>query len=146
MNKNNQLEAKTLLETLKQNGHRTTKTRTLIVTHLSKVTSPVAASDLILMLKKHGRDVNKTTVYRELQFLKEQSVVNEIDLLEGQKRYELTDPNHHHHHLVCVKCQYIQCVEMPNDLDSLEKSIQKKHKFKITGHILEFFGICQKCS
>jgi Fe2+ or Zn2+ uptake regulation protein len=139
-------KATALLAALKEKGHRTTKTRSLVISYLVQTEHPVAAHDLITMLKKQGRDVNKTTVYRELLFLKDEGIINEIDLLEGQKRYELADPHHHHHHLVCTKCKSIRCVEMPNDLDALEQRIKKQHHFHVTGHILEFFGLCKKCT
>jgi Fur family ferric uptake transcriptional regulator len=134
-----------ILDILKSKGHRMTSTRKEVIDHLVKQAKPIAAQELLSHFKKKGRVVNKTTIYREILFLKEAHVINEIDLLEGQKRYELHDPTNHHHHLVCINCKTIMCVEMPGDLDRIEKEIKKKYKFEVTGHVLEFFGKCNQC-
>jgi Fe2+ or Zn2+ uptake regulation protein len=134
-----------ILAELKSRGHRHTKTRQEVIEHFVKKSKPISAVEILDHLKSKKLAVNKSTVYREIFFLKEQGIINEIDLLEGQKRYELNNPDDHHHHLVCIKCSSIQCVEMPGDLDKIEKDIQRKHQFQITGHILEFFGVCSSC-
>ena len=122
-----------------------TKTREAIVEIFALATTPISAAEVIETLGVKKLAVNKTTVYRELDFLEEQGIVREIDLLEGQKRYELHQPDHHHHHLVCRKCSNILCIDLPQDLDQLEARIAKQHKFKIEHHVLEFFGLCSKC-
>lgn len=134
-----------ILASLKQAGHRITKVRQAVIDILQNSKTPITVSDLITRLERRKLKVNKTTVYRELEFLLTQKVIREIDLLEGMKRYELIDEGGHHHHVVCLKCSNIQCVDMERDLDQLERYIQKNYGFKVTHHTLEFFGICSRC-
>lgn len=136
---------KDLLSLLTDSGHRVTKVRKALLEILASLSTPLTVPQLLEALKQQSLPVNKTTVYRELEFLMAQKVVLEVDLLDGAKRYEIKEAGSHHHHLVCTSCRAIQCVEMHQDLDSLEQKICKKHKFKITSHVLEFFGICESC-
>jgi len=122
-----------------------TRARAALVTLFSDSHTPFTAAELGSELAKLDISVNKTTIYRELDFLMAEQIVREIDLMDGKKRYELFQHQGHHHHLVCTKCKQIQCVELPQDLDALERKIERSHGFKITSHVLEFFGLCTHC-
>jgi len=86
-----------------------------------------------------------TTVYRSLEALVAQRLVQAVELGDGEKRYEAINPGEHHHHLICSVCKdsvhLDQC--LIQDLDSVIKS---KYGFQVTSHLLEIFGTCKKCS
>jgi len=121
-----------------------TQARRILIEIFVAQAAPVTVDQLLTTLKKRGLSVNKTTVYRELDFLKEQKIIREIDLLEGRKRYELRG-DEHHHHLVCLECRDIRCITMEEDLDAIERGIEKEHGFRVASHTLEFFGVCAQC-
>jgi Fur family ferric uptake transcriptional regulator len=137
--------SESIIETLRSQGFRITKVRRGIIQGLADAPQPLSALEILHLLKSSLPKLNKTTIYRELDFLISNSIVSEIDILEGMKRYELVTSSHHHHHLVCTDCHTIQCVEMENDLDHLERKIKARHKFSVKSHILEFFGRCSRC-
>ena len=125
---------------------RITESRRRIIELLCQSRMPLSAPELLALLRQKRRQVNKTTVYRELEFLRRHKILRQIDLLEGKKRYELLQPDSHHHHVVCVRCQSIECIEMENELEHIEQKLLTKHKFHVTSHSLEFFGVCHRCS
>ena len=129
---------------LRSAGFRITNAREKLIELFCSAAQPLTVSELLTRLKRHGISPNKTTVYRELEFLVEQKILSEIDLLDRKKRYELLDDGHHHH-LLCDKCGKIQCVEMKNDLEHLESRLVREFGFKIKRHVLEFFGNCREC-
>ena len=133
-----------ILVTLKKDGFRLTKVRKALIEILGQTISPLSAFELLELLKTYDLVVNKTTVYRELEFLLINKVILELDLLDGMKRYELIDEGHHHH-LVCTLCRKIQCIGMKHDLDHLEQNISQQYSFQIESHVLEFFGRCLAC-
>jgi Fur family ferric uptake transcriptional regulator len=135
-----------LVTELKERGIRMTKIRRTLIELLSHSATPLSAADLLSQLSTRELSANKTTVYRELDFLLAEGLISEIDILDGMKRYEVVIAGHHHHHLVCTSCKSIQCAEMENDLTEIERMIRSKYHFKVTSHILEFFGVCTKCS
>jgi Fe2+ or Zn2+ uptake regulation protein len=136
-----------LIDALRTKGFRITKIRQAMIEALAAARQPVSAPQLLEQVSAKHPSVNKTTIYRELDFLADNKILSEIDILDGMKRYEILHPNHHHHHLVCTSCRDIQCVEVPHhDLHVLEGKIQQTHKFTVQSHVLEFFGLCSKCS
>lgn len=136
-----------ILSDLRKRGFRITKIRQSMLESLAAASQPISAPELLQTIAKEHASVNKTTIYRELDFLAHNGIIAEIDVLEGMKRYELLHPDHHHHHLVCTSCRDIQCVEVSHhELNAIENKIQTTHKFTVKSHVLEFFGLCSKCS
>jgi Fur family ferric uptake transcriptional regulator len=85
-----------------------------------------------------------TTVYRSLESLVSQGLVQAVDLGDGERRYEMVKPGEHHHHLVCDGCR--ASVHLDSCLvEELEDGIRTKYGFAVKGHILEIFGTCQSC-
>lgn len=133
-----------ILAILKEKGYRFARIRKAILDLLVKSPHPLSSPDIQQLLSKKKIDANKTTVYRQLAFLKEQNLIRELQFKDNAKRYEIVTKNHHHH-IVCVDCGHIEDVEAEKDLYYLEKKIAQEKKFKVENHSLEFFGICQKC-
>lgn len=145
--KHKQVSAADIVTSLRESGFRITKIRQAMLQVFADAKQPQSAQEILAALSPKHPTVNKTTVYRELEFLVKNSVISELDILDGMKRYELLESGHHHHHLVCKECRDIQCVEVPHhDLDALENRIQRSHNFKVTSHVLEFFGVCKNCA
>lgn len=109
----------------------------------NNLTQPADYCQIMEYLDKIGLKVNKTTVYRNLNSLLVENKITELDFGEGKKRYELRQ--NHHHHLVCNQCKKIECFEITKDLRQQETEIAKNTEFKITSHVLEFFGTCKGC-
>lgn len=128
---------------LKTDGHRITPIRGKILDVFSKAISPISAPDLQDSFALSKVNVNKTTIYRELDFLLKKTLINEVEFGDGKKRYELN--NGHHHHLICLNCKKIEDVDLETDLSKEEAKIKKDTGFKIKSHSLEFFGYCKNC-
>lgn len=134
-----------LVDELKQRGFPLTRARRAIANEFETVTQAFSAVELLSKLHERGLKVNKTTVYRELDNLVREHLVEELDMGEGLKRYELS-PNRHHHHVFCTACKKVICLPMEDELHLVEKRIEQDTHFVVQGHDLKFFGICQQCS
>ncbi len=133
-----------LIDELRAGNHRLTIIRKAILSLLLKVREPLSPADILGLLEKSKILANKTTIYRELDFLKKQDMIRELQLGDTAKYYEIKSGNHHHH-VICVKCDKVEDVVLEKDLDLQEKSIAKSKKFKILNHSLEFYGVCKGC-
>lgn len=134
-----------ILQKLKTGGERLTPVRLALLDILSQKHEPQTTHELGAALAKRGLHANKTTVYRQLETLEQYGIVQEINLADRAQRYELIAEEGHHHHLVCLTCGRIEDVAFATDIESQEKLIWKKNKFKVARHSLEFFGTCQSC-
>lgn len=133
-----------LKDSLKSQGFRMTKTRESILKILSHHKEPISVPEILECLSHEDINVNKTTAYRELDFLLEQGMIHELDFGDRKKHYELADRDHHHH-LICENCNSIQDVEFEEDLKEEEENIAKTTGFQVKRHALEFFGLCKNC-
>jgi len=65
----------------------------------------LSADALYDLLRSNGSPVGIATVYRNLKLMTRMGILRELELAEGQKRYEINQPSpHHHHHMLCVNC------------------------------------------
>ena len=138
------LERSSILERLKTGGYRLTRARMSIIDVFLTSPVPLSVPELIASLGARRVSVNKTTVYREVEFLKAREMIRELQLGDGLRRYELWSGNHHHH-LVCVRCNLIECLELEECIKGIEDRISREKKFSLIEHSLEFFGHCAGC-
>src|SRR3989344_9429796 len=115
---------------LRADGFRLTKIRKSILNFLTQNRKPVSSSRLRAYLIKNKISAHRTTVYRELLFLKKQNIVRELRLGENSKQYEIM-PEDDHHHIICINCDKIEDTELNKHLATEEKMITVNTKFKI---------------
>ena len=119
-----------------------TRSQEKILKLLINLNRAISAQDLYLELRKRKKEMGLATVYRSLEALKLEGVVNVRTLATGESLYSYVTRDNHH--LTCVNCgESIPFNECP--VHDLENRLEKSHEFKIYYHILEFFGLCQKC-
>lgn len=132
-----------ILQHISDKGYRLTKTRKGILDLLWKKHKPLSAIDIQSALKQRKNPVNKTTVYRELEFLVREKLAEEMVMNDGKRYYEVV--SEHHHHLICVQCKSIDDVVLENEFEREEALIERDAGFKVLNHSLEFFGLCEQC-
>ncbi len=140
------MDKEKILEELKNSGFKITKPRVAIVeTLLENSDGHLSVEELYDLVKEKNPDIGITTVYRTVMLLKELGILRKLDVDETRWRFEFSGNElHYHHHIVCTKCGKI--VEFNEDLlDGLEEEIEKKFGFKITNHMLIFYGLCKEC-
>lgn len=134
------------LKKLESQELRRTKNREVILNVLHKAKGPLAPPEIVEGCHALGRQVNKTTVYRELERMEQAGVVQKVILSDRKQYFELTERGHHHH-LVCTSCDEMQDITIEDArLIAQAEIIGKKYNFLITTHAIEFFGLCKQCS
>jgi len=135
-------------------GHRITLGREAILDVLIKANKHLSAEDIYMKVHSVYPSVGLTTVYRTLEILVKLGIIYKFDFGDGRARYEIVkDPKgvDHHHHLICSNCnRVIDYTEFIDDEVELfkrtEEGLAKKYDFKITNHLIQFYGLCKECS
>jgi Fur family ferric uptake transcriptional regulator len=135
-------------------GYRLTLGREAILDVLSKTEGHLSAEDIYMKIHPKYPNVGLTSIYRTLDILSNLGMVYKLDFGDGRARYEFAEgPKgaHHHHHLVCTGCnRVIDYTDFIDDeielLNQTERGLSKKYNFKITNHLIQFYGLCEKCS
>ncbi|MCK5491535.1 MAG: transcriptional repressor [Candidatus Omnitrophica bacterium] len=135
-------------------GYRLTLSRQAILDVLSKTSDHLSAEEIYHHAYKIHPSSGMSTVYRTLELLAQLQLVYKFDFGDGRARYELNrgieDKDHHHHHLICINCQriinYTDFIDEEVELlNKTEKGLTKKYNFRIMKHILQFYGLCERC-
>lgn len=134
-----------LIQRIRTAGLRMTEPRRRLLSVFLDSQMPLSAKNLLGRLADFGIEVNKTTVYREIESLIKIGVLKSIQLGERSTYYELASTEHHHH-LVCLGCNRVEDVDMnESSIAKQEQKIASERRFQISYHALEFFGLCQQC-
>ncbi|WP_088243458.1 Fur family transcriptional regulator [Calothrix rhizosoleniae] len=119
-----------------------TRSQQRILTLLKTTKKGISAQEIYVELRSLNQNMGLATVYRSLETLKLEGLVQMRRLGNGEALYSLTKQDKHH--LTCLQCgTSVTINQCP--AHGLEEQLQEKHNFKIFYHTLEFFGLCQKC-
>jgi Fur family ferric uptake transcriptional regulator len=90
--------------------------------------------------------VSLATVYRTLRLLSSMGLLQELELPEGGRRFELAgDAHRDHHHLVCIRCGRTEEFENPSVLAAGEAAAQH-HSFRLLECVLNVRALCPSCA
>ena len=131
----------------KLKGLRASKNRDDVISLLQQGASPMAVEDIYESIKKLNNKISLSTVYRIIEKLVNLNIVHKVTTLDDNRAlYEIVKDSHnHHHYMICVKCKkMIPIDDCP--VKELEKSIEDKTGFSITGHKFELYGECKNCA
>ena len=140
------MKSERFLKQLKEEGFRITKIRRWLVRFFEFSDLPITIPDLLDRMSENKVYPDKTTVYRELEFLAHHGLIAEATLRGTELAYE--SALGHHHHLVCENCHKVLHVDVEDlevKLRDVQKWLKSQSGFTDISHYLEFSGICQKC-
>ena len=90
--------------------------------------------------------VHLVTVYRTIELLKKEGLIDELDLLHlrGDRHYYETHGPRDHIHVACLKCGKVR--EFESRLyEQLKSQIEKDFAMKVTISRTEVGGYCAEC-
>ena len=137
----------TLKAELNERGWRMTPQREKILQTFRDLPAGnhLSAEDLLHQLEASGESISLSTIYRTLKLMARMGILRELELAEGHKHYEINQPSpHHHHHLICVRCN--KTIEFKSDsvLKVGAKTAQKEG-YHLLDCQLTIHAICPTC-
>ncbi len=119
-----------------------TRQRQVILDELRKLTSHPTADEVYQLVRRRLPHISLGTVYRNLEILAQNDMVRKLEFGGSQRRFDGTVDNHYH--VRCRQCGRMEdlSVEPLIDLNDVAAS---QTRFHITGHRLEFMGLCPDC-
>jgi Fur family ferric uptake transcriptional regulator len=129
---------------LRSRGRRLTKQRRLIWDAL--VADPdahLSADDVVARVREALPTIDASTVYRTLDLLVREGLVNRTDLGAGRAFFEPAH-EHLHHHVVCTSCGAVAHVH-DDALGDVRARLEQATGYELAGGELSFFGRCPRC-
>ena len=131
---------------LAERGIRMTQQRRAILTVIETAKKHLDASQILRKAQHLDASVDRSTVYRTLELLKRQGMIDELDLMHmnGERHYYERKLPQDHIHMACLRCGKI--TEFVSEIfESLKEQLQRDCRFHILVARLEVGGYCSGC-
>jgi Fur family transcriptional regulator, ferric uptake regulator len=135
-----------LQQALGSKGIRLTKQRRVILQVMETARRHLDASEILDRAQKIDENVTRVTVYRTLDLLKRQGLIDELDLLHlrGDRHFYESHGPRDHIHVACMKCGKVR--EFEGELyEELKRQISSDCEIDITVMRTEVGGVCHDC-
>jgi Fur family ferric uptake transcriptional regulator len=136
-------ELEDTVKALRAKGHRITVPRHWILRVLFEANRHLTCEQLHQRLVEHGIHVDEATVYRTLQWLKQNRIVAQTTLGSGADVYSLLLDDRHHH-LICIECGAESNLD-DSVFDSLRQRIRADYGFVSFIDHFAIPGLCRAC-
>jgi len=140
------MTTETILTAFEEMGLRNTRPRRLLAERLAALAASAtdfSTDELWHELKQVDPRLGRATVYRTVEVLLKEGVLDRVEFADGTHRYRVCGERHHHH-VTCTRCHRVIEVEtcLPGELFA---AIARTTDFALEGHSLELFGRCADC-
>ena len=134
--------SETIIALFKKHGMKITPQRLAVVNALDGDRSHPTAEDIFNRLKSDYPSLSFTTVYNILKSIKTVGGVQELIIDRDRVHYDPDTSTHHH--IFCTECGRLDDVFYVNPPE-IEIPECIKSEYYITGHQINFFGLCGTC-
>ncbi len=121
---------------------RSTPQRRVILEELRGVVTHPTAAELFALVRQRLPRISLGTVYRNLEVLHEDGLINRLELAGSETRFDGNiEP---HLHIRCRSCGRVKDAGLPL---VMEKDLFQRDfgDFQVEGVHMEFFGVCSAC-
>jgi len=135
-----------LQQALSNRGLRMTRQRRAILQVMDEAAEHLDVDQILERAQKVDPDVHLVTVYRTIDLLKKQGLIDELDLLHlrGDRHYYESHAPRDHIHVACLRCGKVR--EFESKLyEQLKAQIARDFGMKVTVSRTEVGGYCSDC-
>ena len=137
-------EEEILREFRRQRGFKNSQKRIEVLKAFVGTEGHIDTQGLYDLLRKRGKGVGYSTVWRTLRLLVQAGLAREIHLTDRPTRFEHLYAHRHHDHLLCLRCgKAIEFLEPK--IERLQNQVANRYNFNSERHSLIIYGLCQRC-
>ena len=136
------LPDRSIIEALRKKGYKATPQRIAICRFVTSSREHPTAGRIYKEVRKQHPTVSLATVYKTIDILKKQHIVQELAIVDGDTRF---DSNMEAHvNLVCVRCGSVRDLDSQIVQDMVGK-VARAARFDVTGQSFALYGVCREC-
>jgi Fur family transcriptional regulator, ferric uptake regulator len=127
-------------------GIRLTRQRRVLLHVMETARRHLDADEILERAQKIDSNITRVTVYRTIDLLKRQGLIDELDLLHlrGDRHFYESHGPRDHIHVACIRCGKVR--EFESELyEELKRQISADCGIEITVTRTEVGGICNEC-
>ncbi len=130
---------------LRDAGHKLTNARLTVLAALEAHDGHMTSTELLERVNEIDSSIGRASVFRTLDLFTQLSIIRPTYIDSSVTPTYVLMPNGHHHHIICSNCNRI--IEFEDcGLDQLCHELEARYDVQLTGHLLEFYGVCGDCT
>ena len=130
---------------LRDAGHKLTHARLTVLGALEDSGGHITSSEVLERVSILDGSIGRASVFRTLDLLTSLSIIRPTYLHSSMTPTYVLLPDGHHHHIICTRCNRV--IEFEDcGLAQIESDLEARLHVKLTGHLLEFYGLCERCA
>lgn len=133
-------------------GKYRTRQREILLKYLEKIPGVhITANDVCEYFKNEGNPIGQATVYRQLESLVDEGLVNKYYFDAGSPAcFEYMKPESHCEAAVCFHCKCEKCGRLIHlkceELEELGGHLLEHHGFRLDPVRTVIYGVCDDCA
>jgi Fur family transcriptional regulator, ferric uptake regulator len=132
------------LQRLRDAGHKVTKARQTILEVLESHHEHLTSAQVVDEVAQRDSSIGRASVFRALDLFTQLAIVRPTYIESSMSPHYVLLPDGHHHHIICMQCHRV--IEFQDcGLSELADRLEVEFDVQLTGHLLEFYGICKNC-
>lgn len=133
------------IQQLKQAGYRLTQARLTVLAVLEAEHGHITSADVLEKVERINPAIGRASVFRTLDLFTQLGIIRPTYVDTSLTPTYVMMRDGHHHHVICTDCKrYFEFDD--GDMEALTQSLEKTLDVRISGHLLEFYGVCADCN
>lgn len=129
---------------IRDGGYKLTNARLVVLQVIEETHGHITSADILDRVNELDDSIGRASVFRTLDMLTRLNIVRPSYIEGSQSPQYVLLTEGHHHHIVCINCH--KTIEFSDcGLEKMTEKLQDEYGVEITGHLLEFYGLCENC-
>ncbi|MFA9397110.1 MAG: Fur family transcriptional regulator [Clostridiaceae bacterium] len=131
-----------ITKTFKEKKLKLTPQRIAVYKYLKSTKEHPSAETIYNSIQDEYPTMSLATVYKALKTLVQVGLIQELNVGEGNFRYDENTISHPH--IQCINCNKVSDIE-GIDLSNLNDKVKSNTNFQVLSNQVYFYGLCEKC-
>jgi Fur family transcriptional regulator, ferric uptake regulator len=129
---------------LRKAGYKLTQARLIVMQAIQDLEGHCTSTEVLEAVAALDESIGRASVFRTLDLLTQLGIIRPTYIQSSMTPQYVTLPEGHHHHVICTNCNTV--IEFDDcGLSDLTQLLESRLKLTITGHLLEFYALCESC-
>lgn len=133
------------VQRLRKAGYKLTQARLTVLEILEAEHGHITSSDILAQVNEINPSIGRASIFRTLDLFTQLGIIRPTYISTSLTPTYVMMHEGHHHHVICTNCNRV--LEFDDcGLETLTQTLEKTLNVKISGHLLEFYGVCASCT
>ncbi len=132
------------IQSMREAGYRVTQARLTVLEVLEAEQGHITSAGVLEKVERINPAIGRASVFRALELFTQLGFIRPTYIHTSLTPTYVMMRGGHHHHVICTECkrffEFDDC-----GLEALTSNLQRDLDMHISGHLLEFYGVCGDC-